>query len=95
MKGTIATLMGTLMVGATLALPAASFAQAPSVRLKEQRAGNFPVVHEAIAQLERTKQLLEGSAANDFHGHKVNAEKNIDAAIHELRVGIQEDRAHH
>ena len=29
MKGTIATLIGTLMVGAALALPAVSFAQAP------------------------------------------------------------------
>jgi hypothetical protein len=31
MKGTIATLVGALMVGAALALPAGSFAQAPPV----------------------------------------------------------------
>jgi hypothetical protein len=36
MKGTIATLAGTLMVGASLALPAVSFAQAPG-QLQRQR----------------------------------------------------------
>ena len=57
MKGTIATLMGTLMVGAALALPAVSFAQAPG-ELQRQRAGHFPVMHAAIDQLQHTKQML-------------------------------------
>ncbi len=94
MKGTIATLMGTLMVGAALALPAVSFAQAPG-ELQRQRAGHFPVMHAAIDQLQHTKQMLTSNAANDFQSHKANAITHIDAAIQELKLGIQADRAHH
>jgi hypothetical protein len=93
MKGTIATLAGTLMVGASLALPAVSFAQAPG-QLQRQRAGNFPVMHAAIEELRRTKASLQTDAASDFHSHKVNAINHIDAAIQELKAGIQEDRKH-
>jgi len=93
MKGTIANLMGTLMVGAALALPAASFAQSPG-ELQQQREAHFPAMHEAIQQLEQTKQFLVNDAAKDFHGHKQNAVNHIDAAIAELRAGIREDRKH-
>jgi len=93
MKRTIATLVGTMMVGAALALPAVSFAQAPG-QLQRQRAGHFPVMHEAIQQLQQTKQMLQKDAASDFHGHKANAINHIDAAIQELKAGVQADRAH-
>lgn len=93
MKGTIATLIGTLMVGATLALPAASFAQAPG-ELHRQRENHFPVMHGAIQQLEQTKAALANDAAADFHSHKANAIKDIDLAIQELKAGIQGDRKH-
>jgi hypothetical protein len=85
MKGTIASLVGALMVGAALALPAVSFAQAPG-ELHRQRESNFPVMHGAIEQLRLT---------SDFHRHKENAINHIDAAIQELKLGIQSDRAHH
>jgi hypothetical protein len=94
MKGTIATLIGTLMVGAALALPAVSFAQAPG-ELHRQREHNFPVMHQAIDQLRSTKQMLVNDAANDFQNHKANAITHIDAAIQELKAGIQGERAHH
>lgn len=93
MKGTIATLVGTLMVGAALALPAVSFAQAPG-ELHRQRENHFPVMHGAIQQLEQTKSALVNDAAADFHSHKANAIKYIDSAIAELRAGIQSDRKH-
>lgn len=93
MKGTIATLMGTLMVGVALAVPAVSFAQAPG-QLQRQRAGHFPVMHGAIEELEHTKQVLVNDAASDFHSHKANAINHINAAIQELKAGIQEDRKH-
>jgi hypothetical protein len=94
MKGTIASLVGALMVGAALALPAVSFAQAPG-ELHRQRESNFPVMHGAIEQLRQTKTALQNEAASDFHGHKENAINHIDAAIQELKLGIQSDRAHH
>jgi hypothetical protein len=93
MKGTIATLAGTLMVGAALALPAISFAQAPG-ELHRQRAEHFPVMHAAIDQLEHTRQMLVSDAAADFHSHKANAINHINAAIQELKAGIQEERKH-
>ena len=94
MKGTIASLVGALMVGAALAVPAISFAQAPG-ELYRQREKHFPVMHQAIEQLQNTKQTLRGDAASDFHGHKANAINHIDAAIQELKLGIQGDRAQH
>jgi hypothetical protein len=81
------------MVGAALALPAASFAQTPG-ELHRQRKDNFPAIHEAIQQLQQAKQTLVNQAATDFHGHKQNAIKHIDEAIEELRLGMQGDRAH-
>ncbi len=94
MKRTIGILMGTLMVGATLALPVVSFAQT-STELQRQRRNNFPVMHGAIQQLEQAKAALVHDAAGDFAGHKQNAINHIDAAIQELKLGIQADRAHH
>jgi hypothetical protein len=93
MKGTIKSLVGTLIVGAALGLPVASFAQVPG-QLQRQRRNNFPVVHGAIQQLQQTKAALQNDAASDFHGHKGNAINHIDAAIQELKLGIQSDRAH-
>ncbi len=93
MKGTIATLVGSVVVGAALALPAVSFAQAPG-ELQRQREEHFPVMHGAIEQLRQTKQALISYGASDFHGHKTNAINHIDAAIQELRAGIQEERRH-
>jgi hypothetical protein len=93
MKGTIATLLGIFAVGAALAMPAVSYAQAPG-ELQRQRKDNFPAIHEAIQQLQHAKQTLTNEAAGDFHGHKQNAIKHIDEAIQELRLGIQGDRKH-
>jgi hypothetical protein len=97
MRRTIATLVAALLVtftiGGTLAVPAVSFAQAPS-QLQRQRKNNFPVMHVALERLQKTKEMLAQDAAQDFHGHRVNAINHIDAAIQELRLGIQSDRAH-
>jgi len=81
------------MVGAALALPAVSFAQAPG-ELHRQRTEHFPVMHQAIQQLQQTKQMLTSDAAADFHSHKANAINHINAAIQELKAGIQEERKH-
>jgi len=93
MRGTIAALVGILMIGAALALPAVSFAQAPVVK-PGQRQNDFPVMHDAIRQLESTRGYLKRDAAHDFHGHRINAINHINEAIKELRLGIQSDRKH-
>lgn len=88
MKGTITILTGTLMVGAALALPAALFAQAPPVIVQE-RGGHFPAIHQAMEQLRQARQTLQADAAADFQGHKKNAISHIDAALQELKAGMQ------
>jgi hypothetical protein len=42
----------------------------------------------ALERLQRTKEMLAKNAAQDFHGHRVNAINRIDAAIQELKLGI-------
>jgi hypothetical protein len=93
MRRKIATLAGTLMVGAALALAAVSFAQAPG-GFHRQRENNFPGIHAAIHQLESAREYLKHNTPHDFHGHKTNALHHIDEAIRELRLGIQSDRKH-
>jgi hypothetical protein len=93
MKRTIAALVGTLIVGAALTLPAVSFAQTPH-GLHRQRENNFPGMHDAIHQLESTREYLKRNTAHDFHGHKTNAINHINEAIKELRLGIQSDLKH-
>ena len=97
MRRTIATLVMTLLVtlivGGALAVPAVSFAQETG-ELQRQRKNHFPVMHAALERLQKTKEMLAQDAAQDFHGHRVNAINHIDAAIQELKLGIQSDRAH-
>ena len=96
MRRIIATLVGTLLVTlmvGTLAVPAVSFAQEPG-QLQRQRRSHFPVMHAALERLQKTKEMLAQDAAEDFHGHRANAINHIDAAIQELKLGIQTDRAH-
>ena len=91
MNGTLAAVVGTLMVGAVLTLPAVSFAQKPG-QLHRQRTAGFPAMHEAIHQLESTREYLKTDAAHDFHGHKSAAIGHINEAIKELKLGIESDR---
>ena len=95
MKGVMSTLVGTFMISAALALPAISFAAPPAPgEVHQQRMNNFPGMHEAISQLESTREYLKTDTAHDFNGHKTNAINDINAAIKELRLGIQSDRRH-
>lgn len=84
----MAALVGTLMVGGALTLPALSFAQTPR-ELARQRAANFPEMHQARQRLEEAKRILSQRAAHDFHGHKTAAVTHIDQAIQEINLGIQ------
>ncbi|HXZ18619.1 MAG TPA: hypothetical protein VEG63_01640 [Candidatus Acidoferrales bacterium] len=50
-----------------------------------------PEIHEAIAALRRAKEHME-HAAHDFGGHKVEALRATDEAIHQLEVCLKYDK---
>jgi hypothetical protein len=50
-----------------------------------------PEIREAIASLRRAKEHLE-HAAHDFGGHRVEAIKATDEAIHQLQDCLKYDR---
>jgi len=50
-----------------------------------------PQIREAIAALQRAKEHLD-HAAHDFGGHRVEALKARDEAIHQLEVCLKYDK---
>ena len=50
-----------------------------------------PEIHEAIAALHRAKEHME-HAAHDFGGHRVDAIRATDVAIHQLEDCLKYDR---
>ena len=64
--------------------PATSAAPAPA-------AEPHPEIHDAIASLRRAKEHME-HAAHDFGGHRVEAIKATDEAIHQLEICLKYDR---
>jgi hypothetical protein len=50
-----------------------------------------PQIREAIAALRRAKEHME-HAAHDFGGHRVEALKATDEAIHQLEVCLKYDK---
>ena len=54
-------------------------------------AERHPEIREAIASLRRAKQLLE-HAAHDFGGHRVEAIRATDEAIHQLEDCLKYDK---
>jgi len=50
-----------------------------------------PEIREAIASLRRAKEHME-HAAHDFGGHRVEAIRATDAAIHQLEDCLKYDR---
>jgi hypothetical protein len=59
------------------AMPAATPAAAPPEE--------HPHIHAALESMRAAKHELE-SAAHDFHGHRVESIKHLDAAIHEAEI---------
>jgi hypothetical protein len=52
---------------------------------------HHPEIHEAIASLRRAREHLE-HAAHDFGGHRVEALKATDEAIHQWEVCLKYDK---
>ncbi len=53
--------------------------------------GRHPQIQQAIRALENAKKHLE-EAAHDFGGHKVEAIRATDEAIHQLQICMQYDK---
>lgn len=64
------------------AQPAAAPAEPPE---------NHPEIHEAMESLRNAKNHLE-HAAHDFGGHRVDAIRAIDDAMHQLQICQQYDK---
>ena len=69
-------------------VPAVTGAPAPAAA---NPAEPHPQIREAIASLRRAKEHME-HAAHDFGGHRVEAIKATDAAIHQLEECLRFDK---
>lgn len=78
-----ASSFAVIAVMLTLAFPA----MAPASSAPERH----PEIHEAIASLRRAKDHLE-HAAHDFGGHRVEAIRATDEAIHQLQICLDYDK---
>jgi hypothetical protein len=72
-----------LAVTLALAFPAAAPASSSAER--------HPEIREAIASLRHAREHLE-HAAHDFGGHKAEAIRATDEAIHQLEICLNYDR---
>jgi hypothetical protein len=100
-------LAGSLVVGGTVALAAATsvaFGSTPPVRdvvlppvivtatpAVRHKAEPHPEIRDAMRALQAARDHLE-HAAHDFHGHRVDAIAAIDAAMRQLRICMDFDR---
>ena len=51
--------------------------------------GEHPEIHAALDAMHAAHDHLD-HAAHDFHGHRVESIKHLDAAIHEAEICMQE-----
>ena len=102
-----ATLMISHAVGACAASPAAPAAAvvaapavAPAVAMpaaeavpqdRDDRHEQHPHIRQAIRELNEAKHELQ-TAAHDFGGHRVEALRACDDAIHQLQLALQYDK---
>jgi hypothetical protein len=68
------------------AVPAAAAAPAPAA---SPAMPPHPEIAAALEAMHNAHHHLE-DAAHDFHGHRVEAIKHLDAAIHEAEICMQE-----
>lgn len=77
-----------------VAVPAASptgNAQPKTATAAAAAAEEHPEIHEAISSLRRAREHLQ-HAKHDFGGHREEALRATDEAIHQLEVCLQYDK---
>jgi hypothetical protein len=72
----------------TNALPAAAARPATATATPAEQ---HPEIHEALESLRHAKEHLE-HAAHDFGGHRADALKATNAAIHQLEICLKYDK---
>lgn len=77
MKRKIATVLGAFAL--TLAMSAGAPAE-----------GRHPEIHAAIESLRNARAHLN-AAAHDYQGHRVDAIRAVDEAIHQLEICMKYD----
>ena len=77
----------TFVVSAPAAPPAHNGQPATAAASPEAH----PQIHDAIAALRNAKEHLE-HAAHDFGGHRVDALKATNEAIHQLEICLKYDK---
>jgi hypothetical protein len=88
-----ATLLLTLAIpvgaaGPKAAAPVAAAAAAPAPAAAPAMPPH-PEIGAALEAMHNARHHLD-DAAHDFHGHRVEAIKHLDAAIHEAEICMQE-----
>jgi hypothetical protein len=96
----VASLLPALALVLSMTMPAAAAKAKPSPdptpNAKPAAAAplppeKHPQIHEALEALRNSKEHLE-HAAHDFGGHRVEAIRAIDEAIHQLEICLQYDK---
>ncbi len=81
-------------VAFSVSMPATSKAALPTpaaTAIPANAMPDHPEIHEAIASLRHAKEHLE-HAAHDFGGHRVEAIRATDEAIHQLEICLKYDK---
>ena len=86
---TVAFVAGSPATPAAKATPAVTGTAAPAAAANP--AEPHPQIREAIAAMRRAKEHME-HAAHDFGGHRVEAIKATDVAIHQLEECLRYDK---
>jgi len=86
-------ILATVLLTLAFTAAAAPKAPVPAVAAAPAAAAAVPAehphIHEALEAMRNAKHHLE-TAEHDFHGHRVEAIKHLDAAIHEAEICEQE-----
>jgi hypothetical protein len=96
MKHQILSSFALLALICALIFPAAAPAAPPAgnshaAAAAAPAAEPHPEIRDAIASLRRAKEHME-HAAHDFGGHRVEALKAADEAIHQLEICLKYDK---
>jgi hypothetical protein len=86
----VAVICALTFVASAPAAPTAHTGQ-PTTQARPRAPEPHPQIREAVAALRRVKEHSE-HAAHDFGGHRVEALKATDEAIHQLEVCLKYDK---